>query len=74
MGTETQYNTIPVPSDYELFNYYMLLYNQLNTSLNLTEIEKALKLKIKEFADNRSVLEKSKAIDKLKLMSDSLKI
>lgn len=70
----TLYNTIPVSSDYVLFDYYMLLYTQLNTSPNLTEIEKLLKYKILEFKDNRNNIENSKSTNKEILIKDSLKL
>jgi hypothetical protein len=46
---DSQYNTIPIPTDYVLYDYYILLLTQLNTSPSLTEIENTLVEKLKEY-------------------------
>jgi len=73
-ASNSQNNTIPVPSDYELFDYYMLLLTQLNTSLKLTEIEKTLKEKITEFTGKRFVVEKNREANIKNLINEKIKI
>jgi len=72
-ASDSLYNNIPIPSDYELFDYYISLLTKLNTSLSLTEIEKTLKIKLTEFTEARYVLEKNKESALKSLISEKTK-
>lgn len=56
----SQYNTISVSTDYELFDFYISILSSINSSSNITEIEKSFSDLISGFAEKRYVIEKNR--------------